>query len=125
MKVYLTSLILVILIAVTACNKENEPNPEPETTFPEIVKLTSDKDSIKFGGEDPAIITCETTGGEITYLWEVDLGDIFVLNESGSQVRFTGSECCIGEKIITCTATNDKGSVSQTITIFIEAPSVK
>lgn len=122
MRLIFLTLIIVMFVGNTSCKKETESEPEIETSFPVIVNLSSDKNSIKFGGDDPAIITCETTGGDISYVWEVDLGDIFVINEDGSQVRFTGSECCIGEKIISCTASNDKGSVSDTIMIFIENP---
>ncbi len=122
MRLTLLALVLVATIIAVGCKKTNDPDPGVETSTPVIVNLTSDKDTIQFGGEEPAIITCETTGGEIAYQWEVDLGDIFTLNETGSQVRFTGSECCIGDKIITCTASNDKGSVSSTISIHIYIP---
>lgn len=122
MRTTILALFVVATIFVTSCKKEKENDPSVETSIPVILSLSSDKDIIKFGGDDPAIITCETTGGDISYEWEVDLGDIFVLNESGSQVRFTGSECCIGDKIISCTATNDKGSASETVTINIIIP---
>ncbi len=122
MRLAYISLIIIAILSTTGCKKESEQEPGIETSVPVILSLTSDKDSIKFGGDDPATITCETTGGGISYEWEVDLGDIFVLNEDGSQVRFTGSECCIGEKIIKCTASNDKGSISETVIIFIETP---
>ena len=122
MRLAYISIIIIAILSTTACKKETEQEPGIETSVPEILSLTSDKDSIKFGGDDHATITCETTGGGISYEWEVDLGDIFVLNEDGSQVRFTGSECCIGEKIIKCTASNDKGSISETVIIFIETP---
>ncbi len=122
MRLAFLSLIIIAILSATACKKESEPEPGIETSVPVIISLSSDKDSIKFGGDEPAIITCETSGGAISYEWEVDLGDIFVLNEDGSQVRFTGSECCIGEKIIKCTASNDKGSISETVIIIIESP---
>ena len=122
MRLIFLSLLFIAIIGTTGCKKETEPESGIETSVPVIVSLSSDKDIIEFGGADPAIITCETTGGEISYEWEVDLGDIFVLNEDGSQVRFTGSECCIGEKVIKCTASNDKGSISETVIIFIESP---
>ena len=122
MRLAFLSLIIIAFVCATGCKKESKQEPGVETSAPKIVSLTSDKTSIKFGGDDPAIITCECTGGEISYEWEVDLGDIFVLNADGSQVRFTGSECCIGEKVITCKASNDKGTISETIIIVIENP---
>jgi len=113
---------VLILILFTGCKKNDVAEPVDLTTTPKILSLTADKYQIKVGGDDPAIITCEASGGNIEYMWEVDLGDIFPLNNDGSVVRFTGSECCLGEKIIKCTAKNDKGEVSETITINIFIP---
>jgi PKD repeat protein len=41
------------------------------------------------------------------------------MNSSHSQVTFTGAACCVGDKVITCTVSNSKGSVSKSITITI------
>lgn len=122
MQKHLLPLLLVLAIILGSCQKSENDSPVDTTTAPKILNLTADKYEIKVGGDDPAVITCEATGGNIEYVWEVDLGDIFPLNETGSQVRFTGSECCLGEKIIKCTAKNDKGEVTETIIINIYIP---
>ncbi len=115
MKRFIPIIALFALLSV-AC--EEEPI-EADTEVPVIESITADKTTINYGGQDPAIITCNATGGSLSYLWEVDLGDIFPLNEDGSQVRFTRSECCLGEKYVKCTVENDKGSVTDTIVITI------
>ncbi|NPD44160.1 MULTISPECIES: hypothetical protein [unclassified Lentimicrobium] len=122
MKYTIIALLMLATVFSISCKKEETTTPSTTTTTPEILSLTSDKSTIKFGGEEPAIITCEASGGNCEYTWEVDLGDIFVLNEDGSQVRFTGSECCIGDKIIKCTVKNDKGEVTETVTVNIYIP---
>lgn len=122
MKYTIIALLMVATIFTISCKKQETTTPSVTSTTPEIISLTSDKSTIKFGGEEPAIITCEASGGNCQYIWEVDLGDIFVLNEDGSQVRFTGSECCIGDKIIKCTVKNDKGEVTETVTVNIFIP---
>lgn len=122
MKFKLLSIIFLCAFVVTACKKSENTDPVNGTTTPKITSLTADKTEIQVGGEDPSTITCEATGGNIQYKWEVDLGDIFPLNETGSQVRFTGSECCLGEKVIKCTISNDKGSDEQVIVINIFIP---
>ena len=122
MRFTLITLFFVTIVYFSGCKEKDNATPNVETSVPAIVKFTSDKSEIKFGATDPAIITCEATGGSLTYLWEVDLGDIFILNNDGSQVRFTGSECCLGEKFIKCTVSNDKGTVSATIVINIYLP---
>ncbi|HSG67381.1 MAG TPA: hypothetical protein VK994_01645 [Bacteroidales bacterium] len=124
MKAKLIIFMLAIMLAGMACKKDNDTSQDNGvvTTVPKISSLSADKYEIKVGGEEPAIIECMATGGNLSYVWEVDLGDIFPLNESGSQVRFTGSECCLGDKLITCTVSNDKGEVSETVTIHIYIP---
>ncbi len=122
MKLKLLFIVFLCAFAITGCKKSENTGPVDGTTTPKITNLTADKTEIKVGGEDPCIITCEATGGNIKYQWEVDLGDIFPLNETGSQVRFTGSECCLGEKLIKCTISNDKGSDEQVIVINIFIP---
>lgn len=122
MQLRILSIVLLFAFILGSCQKSDNDEPSETTTSPQIVSLTSDKSQIKVGGDDPAIITCEASGGNIEYTWEVDLGDIFPLNESGSQVRFTGSECCLGEKIIKCTVKNDKGEVTETVSIDIYIP---
>ena len=123
MKTKLLFPLIALFMLGISCKKEAEaPDTGVVTNTPEIVSLKADKYEIKVGGEEPCIIECEATGGNLSYVWEVDLGDIFPLNESGSQVRFTGSECCVGDKFITCTVSNDKGEVSESITIHIYIP---
>jgi len=119
-KIKLSGFLLIVL-TILSCT-ETEPVNSDKTTLPKIESLTADKSEIEFGGTDPAVITCKASGGELEYTWEVDLGDIFPLKEDNSVVRFSGSPCCIGKKFITCSVTNDKGSDSKVIEIFIKEP---
>ncbi|MEI6090852.1 MAG: hypothetical protein WCR42_10400 [bacterium] len=122
MKYRILVIAVLLFTAVLWSCKEETPVNNDTTTVPQIVSLTADKPEILFGGADPTIITCTATGGELAYKWDVDLGDIFPLNAEGSQVRFTGSPCCLGKKYIKCTVSNDKGSIKDTIIITIKDP---
>ena len=113
-------VVIFVIIGLIACSEEQLTNND--SVKPEIISLTTDKSTIKFGGEEPAIITCNASGGNLEYTWEVDLGDIFPLKSDNSQVRFSGSPCCIGKKLIKCTVTNDKGSDTKDIEIIILEP---
>jgi hypothetical protein len=117
MKILALTFLFVIFVA---CSEQQLTNND--TDKPEIISLTTDKSTIKFGGEEPAIITCNASGGNLEFTWEVDLGDIFPINSDNSQVRFSGSPCCIGKKLIKCTVTNDKGSDTKEIEIIILEP---
>lgn len=113
-------LIMVCFFSVTGCSNNDNPagNTDLETS-PEITKISADKTQILYGGNDLAILTCNASGGKLKYEWQVDLGDLIPLNSERSKVSFTGAECCVGEKIITCTVSNSKGSVSKSITLTI------
>ena len=118
-KILIFSISFIFIISLLTSCTEETPINNTETTSPKIISLTSEKNEILYGGEDPAIITCIAEGGNLEYLWEVDLGDIFPMNNDNSIVRFTGSSCCVGEKIIKCTVSNDKGSATENIIINI------
>jgi hypothetical protein len=112
-------LIPVLFVLMLGCSEDSTgPNNDVETA-PEIQSVTAEKLQILYGGQDPAILTCNATGGNLKYVWEVDLGDIIPLNSSRSKVSFNGSACCVGEKTITCTVSNSLGSTSKSIVITI------
>jgi putative hemolysin len=119
MKKYILLLPALMLLILGCSQESTNPNTDPETGVPEILGISAEKTQILYGGQDPAIITCNATGGNLKYVWEVDLGDIIPLNASHSKISFNGSACCVGEKIITCTVSNSQGSVSKSIVITI------
>lgn len=113
-------LELCFLLVILSCSKnDSNTNFEKETSAPIINSLTSNKSQIFYGGEDYTEITCNASGGNLSYKWEVDLGDIIPLNSSHSKIKYAGSACCVGEKTIKCTVTNSLGSDSKTIQITI------
>lgn len=119
----LTLLVMIIstMIVLYSCNGNEitDPNPDAQTTMPSIDSIIATKYVIEFGGSDPTTIAVYAKGGNLTYNWEVDLGDIVPQNADASIIMFTGSPCCIGEKEIKCTVANDKGNVSEIIKINI------
>ena len=117
---YICLFVISSVILITGCTKNNPTTPNNAiTTVPKILSLTAPKDSILYGGSESADITCVATGGNLKYVWHVDLGDIIPLNGDHSLVSFTGAACCVGPKTITCTVSNDSGSVSKDIIITI------
>jgi putative hemolysin len=119
MKSHVTLAAGMLLLLVACSQQSSDPNTDTETAVPEIRSLTAQKTRILYGGGDPAIITCDATGGNLSYVWEVDLGDIIPMNASRSVVSFNGTACCVGEIVITCTVSNSLGSTSQSIVITI------
>jgi len=118
MKALTIVFALLTLAFFSSCDKEDS-NSNIETVLPVIDSLTTNSIRIQFGGGEPAILNCYATGGDLTYIWGVDLGDLFSINDDGSEVQYTASPCCIGEKTITCTVSNDKGEATESVTITI------
>ena len=113
--------IPALFLLVIGCSQKST-NPDDgslETGPPSIVSLTAEKTQILYGGQDVAVLNCSATGGNLKYVWQVDLGDIIPLNSTHSKVSFNGAACCVGEKTITCTVSNSQGSVSKSIIITI------
>ena len=108
---------LLIFTIFSGCKEEEEIVNNENTTQPMINNISTTTTEIAIA--DAAVMICDATGGNLEYTWEVLLGDIIPMNEDGSQVQFSGSECCIGEKEITCTVKNDKGEDTKTIIINI------
>ena len=119
LKYIILSLTFAMAISWGCKKSEETPTGTSATAAPQVISLTADKTEILYGGQDPTVITCVANGGSLSYKWDVDKGDIFPLKEDNSQVRFSGSPCCIGKKYIKCTVSNDKGSVLDTCIITI------
>ncbi len=111
-------IIIAFLGLVSACNKSTPVSSSSQTTIPEILSIEADKTQIR-ALMDFTNITCIAKGGNLSYKWEVDLGDIVPQNSERSIIRFSGASCCEGEKEIKCTVSNDKGSISKTVLVKI------
>ncbi|MDQ1285775.1 MAG: Ig-like protein [Thermodesulfobacteriota bacterium] len=95
------------------CSKNDNPASNDSETAPVINSVSADKTQILYGGMDKAVISCSAEGGNLKYVWQVDLGDLIPVNSEHSKVSYSGAACCVGDKIITCTVSNSKGSVSK------------
>jgi len=118
MKAYTYLFAIVGILLLGSCD-EDKNTYNPNNTTPIVDSLTTSISVMSFGSTRAAVLDCYATGGELTYIWEVDLGDLFVINNSGSQAQYSASPCCIGEKIISCTVSNNKGEVVDYVSITI------
>lgn len=120
----LTALLVIIAGISWSCKKKDDNTADPGVveSAPVIDSISATKLEIEFGGKDPTTLTAHAQGGNLTYQWEVDLGDLIPLNEEASSVSYAGSACCIGDKEIKCTVTNTKGTNSKIILIKILDP---
>ena len=117
MKTFYYLFALTGILILGSCDKDKTSSNGD--ALPVIDSLTTSLAIMEFGSTKPAILDCYATGGDLTYIWEVDLGDLFIINDSGSQAQYSASPCCIGDKIISCTVSNNKGEVTETISLTI------
>ncbi|MBM2814767.1 MAG: Ig-like protein [Ignavibacteria bacterium] len=118
-QILLNLQIILFMVILSGCQKNDGPTGNEPETAPSIKSIDANKTQILYGGMDEAIITCNASGGNLKFVWQVDLGDLVPLNNERSKVSYTGAACCVGDKIITCTVSNSKGSVSKSITVTI------
>ena len=118
MRTFTYLFVLAGLLILGSCDKETK-SYNSSNTAPAIDSLTTSMTEMSFGSSKPAILECYATGGELTYIWVVDLGDLLIINDSGSQAQYSASPCCIGEKVISCTVSNNKGEVVDYIMVTI------
>lgn len=121
MKKIFFSLLILLIIATVSCDKEDDkPEDNTHPLAPKITSITSDKDTIISGPEDPATITCVATGDNLEYLWDVALGNLDVVDSlGGSVVIFTAADCCEGDREIKCTVSNEYGKTDSSVKIHV------
>ena len=90
------TIATILLIFISSCEKEQGSTSQTEA--PVIDSMTTSKTQVKYGISEPAILKCYAKGNDLTYIWDVDFGDLFPINDEGSEVQFTASPCCMGEK---------------------------
>ena len=84
MRTFTYLFALTGLLLLGSCDKDTN-SYNASNTVPTIDSLTTSTTVMTFGSTKPATLECYATGGDLTYIWEVDLGDLFIINDSGSQ----------------------------------------
>lgn len=118
MRTFTYLFVLAGLLIIGSCDKDTN-SYNASNTIPTIDSLTTSMSEITFGSTTPAVLECYATGGDLTYTWEVDLGELFTTNDSGSQAQYTASPCCMGKKVVSCTVSNNIGELTESIMVTI------
>lgn len=116
-----TNLLFAILtLAILGSCAKEESNNGIATAIPTIDSLIASDNRVIANSTKPVTLNCYAQGGDLTYLWEVELGDLFVTSEDGSSAQFSASACCLGDREITCTVTNSMGEASKSVVVTVE-----
>lgn len=105
-------LILVIGMAfMAACSKKENTNPSTDI---KILNLTETVNPVM--AYDTTVITVVATGENLQYGWVANHGKI---KGSGTTIKYSACQSCIGLNTITCRVFNQTGEVSDTIMIRV------
>ena len=106
--------LIVIIIFLLACEKNNDPIIENTSNEISIDSLTANLYTVK--AWDTTTINCYAKGENLIYAWECDHGNF---NGGGNQIKYAAGECCVGLNTISCTVSNETGQVIRTIQIEV------
>lgn len=108
-RIYL--FLFVGIVMITACSKKENTNPSTEIR---IVSLTETVNPVM--AYDTTIITIVATGENLQFGWIANHGKI---KGSGTTIKYSACQSCIGLNTITCRVFNETGEVSDTIMIRV------
>ena len=106
------ALVLFAIIFYSCAKEKDEPQ---DTGAIKITSLTT-SDTILVAWIDTATILVVASGDDLDYEWSCNHG---TLRGSGTNVKYTAGECCVGLNTITCRVFNDSSSISRDINIRI------
>ena len=104
-------VLTIVTISLWACSKKSDTSPSENIR---ILSLTATANPVM--AYDTTVITVEASGENLQYGWVVNHGKI---KGSGTTVKYSACQSCIGLNTITCRVFNDTGEVSDTIMIRV------
>lgn len=108
-----SELLIFFLLISISCSKDKVELTDNGTV--QIVSLVA-SDTILTAWIDTASVEIVATGTGLSYHWACNHGTI---RGSGSTIKYTAGECCVGLNTISCRVSNDSSSVSGEIMILI------
>ncbi len=104
-------IVLIGLVILSACSKKDNTDPSSQI---KIVSLTASVNPVM--AYDTSVITVEAIGDNLQYGWVANHGKI---KGSGSTIKYSACQSCIGLNTITCRVFNETGEVSDTVMVRV------
>ena len=115
MTVKTTACILLFMICVTGCDKDDgSPADNPSYSYINSLELISDKDTLVHG--ESTKITALFEGDGVRFSWMATQGDIL---GHGNKITYVALLCNCGQSRIDCTAEAGNYKISRSIIIII------
>jgi hypothetical protein len=109
LKIYMLGAFIVL--SLFSCTRDDITGETVRKLY--FVSLTADSDSLHYG--QSTVITAEVDGTGITYKWHASSGEIL---GTGYRVTFI-AKCTCPYNEVSCTASDNKVSITRSITITI------
>lgn len=112
-----TIAIVLSSILFISCQKEYfDENLDKPTDQINYISLTASQDSAKMF--EPIIITASAEGENLKYRWQKNKGSLVL--ESKNVAKFWGCPTCLNWVTVSCTVSNEYGSETKEIKVFVK-----
>lgn len=108
---HIALIILTGLVILVACSEKDNTAPSSQI---KIISLTASANPVM--AYDTSVITVVSTGDNLQYGWVANHGKI---KGSGSTIKYSACQSCIGLNTITCRVFNETGEVSDTVMVRV------
>lgn len=113
----LITTIIGLFCLLISCQKEYfDKNTDVPTDKIDYISLTASQDSAKMF--EPIIITATAKGENLKYKWQKNKGSLVL--ESENVAKFWGCPTCINWVTVSCTVSNEYGSETKEVKVFIK-----
>lgn len=115
---YALSAVIVICAGLISCQRPYMDDTEDiETSTIQFKSLTASRDSACMF--DTVILVADAVGENLKYEWQRAKGSLVPVREEPNKAYFWGCMTCVGRLTISCTVSNEFGSYTKNVDIFV------
>ena len=115
---YTFCTIMMIGVAVVSCQPSYmEDSEDVETSTIQFRGITASRDSACM--YDTIILTADAVGENLKYEWQRAKGSLVLVKGQPNKAYFWGCYTCLGRLTVSCTVSNDFGSYTKEIDVFV------
>ncbi len=115
---YTLCTVMIIGLAVTSCQPSYmEDSEDVETSTIQFRGITASRDSACM--YDTIVLTADAVGENLKYEWQRAKGSLVPVKGQPNKAYFWGCYTCLGRLTVSCTVSNDFGSYTKEIDVFV------
>lgn len=115
---YIVIVSYILFLALSSCQSGYMEEPDDHPT--ELIKfegITASRDSACMF--DTIILEAKAVGENLTYKWQRAKGSLVPIKDDPSKAYFWGCSTCVGRLTVSCTVSNEYGSETKDIDVFV------